>query len=85
MSLVLVGRGRSTRGATGGRNGPWAAVATPYSCLWKGEESMALLRPALRSTAFGGGLSSGGPSIPLPQTCSLEPNTARPGLGGIGA
>ena len=43
---------------------------------------MVLLRPALRSTAFGGGLSCGGPSIPLPQACSLEPNTARPGLGG---
>ena len=43
---------------------------------------MALLRPALRSTAFGRRLSSGGPSIPLPQACSLEPNTARPGFGG---
>ena len=29
-------------------------------------------------------LSSGGPSIPLPQACSVEPNTARPGLGGFG-
>ena len=29
---------------------------------------MVLLRPALRSTAFGGGLSYGGPSIPLPTT-----------------
>ncbi len=43
---------------------------------------MVLLRPALRSTAFGGGLSYGGPSIPLPQACCLEPNTARPGPGG---
>ena len=45
---------------------------------------MVLLRPALRSTAFGRRLSSGGPSIPLPQACSLEPNTARPGLMGVG-
>ncbi len=54
------------------------------SCLWKGEESTVPLRPALRSTAFGGGLSSGGPSIPLPRSCSVEPNTARPGLVGVG-
>ena len=44
---------------------------------------MGLLQPALRSTAFGGGLSCGGPSIPLPRACAREPNTARPGLGGI--
>ena len=47
---------------------------------------MVLLRPALCSTAFGGGLSCGGPSIPLPPACSLEPNSARPGSwGGFGA
>ena len=44
---------------------------------------MVLLRPALRSTAFGRGLSCGGPSIPLPQTRSVEPNTARPSFGGL--
>ena len=51
---------------------------------WKGEELMVLLQPALRSTACGGGPSYGGPSIPLPQACFLEPNTARPSLGGFG-
>mgnify|MGYP006915947684 CR=1 FL=1 len=44
---------------------------------------MVLLRPALRSTAFGRRLSSGGPSIPLPQACCLETNSASPGLGGL--
>jgi hypothetical protein len=44
---------------------------------------MVLLRPALRSTASGGRLSSGGPSIPLPAACSSEPSTVRPGLGGL--
>ncbi len=44
---------------------------------------MVLLQPALCSTAYGGGLSCGGPSIPLPQPCSVEPNTARPGLVGL--
>ncbi len=43
---------------------------------------MVLLRSALRSTAFGRRLPSGGPSVPLPQAYVLEPNTARPGSWG---
>ena len=51
------------------------------SCVWKGEESTVLLRPALRSTAS--------PQTvlrrtidPSPYVRSVEPNTAGPGLGG---
>ncbi len=41
---------------------------------------MALLRPALCSTAFGGGLSSGGPSIPLPSSVFFGAEHRSPGL-----
>ena len=43
---------------------------------------MALLRPALCSTAFGGGLSSGGPSIPLPSSVFFGAEHRSPGLFG---
>ena len=78
MSRVLVGPGRSIRSAMGGGgSGPWAGVATPYSCVWKGEEPTVLLRSALRSTAFGRRLPSGGPSIPLPPCAGEVPNVLR--------
>ena len=83
MIHVLVGLGRSIRSATGGGSGAKGGDGGSFSCGWKGEGSRVLLRSALRSTAFGRRLPSGGPSIPLPQACSLEPNTARPGLGGL--
>ena len=43
---------------------------------------MVLLRPALCSTAFGGGLSCGGPSIPLPLSVFSGAEHCPPGLGG---
>ena len=59
MRLVLVGRGRNTRSAMGeelrGRR-------LPFLTCRRGEE---FLQPALRSTAFGGGLSCAGPYDPL--------------------
>ncbi len=44
MSLVLVGRGRNTRSATG------EGCSGFFSCVLIGEESRVLLRSALRST-----------------------------------
>ena len=59
MRLVLVGRGRNTRSAMGEELRGWRL---PFLTCSRGEE---FLQPALRSTAFGGGLSCAGPYDPL--------------------
>ena len=75
--------GGSTR--SGELRAPWAGSGDSFSCVWKGRgidgpppASAFLHRLRWRTVC-------GGPSIPLPLACSLEPNTVRPGLlGGFG-
>ena len=75
MIRVLVGLGRSIRSATGGGSGAKGGGWRLLFCLLMGEGSRVLLRSALRSTAFGRRLPSGGPSIPLPHDGPFEVNT----------
>jgi len=77
MIRVLVGLGRNTRSATGGCSGSFFLLADE-------EESRALFRSALRSTAFGRRLPSGGPSIPLPPCMGGGGVHTAPRLLGLG-
>ncbi len=64
-------------------SGPWAGVATPFLACGRerNRRSRSGQRFALRLRRR---LSCAGPSIPFPRARFLEPNTARPGLGGFG-
>ena len=82
MKRALVGRARSTRSATGEGRGSTGEGSGSFFAggRERNRGSSSGQRFALRLRRR---LPCGGPSIPLPQACSLEPNTARPGLGGL--
>ena len=81
MKCALVGRQEVQEVPRARVAAPWAGVAAPFLRV----EGRGIEGPppgqrfALRLRRR---LPCGGPSIPLPRACSLEPNTARPGLGG---